>query len=177
MSARRRYTLTSLWSLGAPVARCWDVLADPGMSWPRWWPGVSAESVATTPDGLTGSTATLRFRTPVGYALRVALVVEDACRHEWVRVRAAGDLVGTGFVTLEAPTPASTEIRVRWDVATTRSWMNLAGPLLARGFAASHAAMMRAGERGLAAYLAAGRDGAGRAGPSGRAAPDGATGT
>lgn len=156
MSAARRYTLTSLWRLDAPVARCWDVLADPGMTWPRWWPGVTATDVAPTADGLTGSSATLLFRTPVGYALRLALVIEDACVRRWVRVRAAGDLVGTGFVELDTPSPTSTHIRVRWDVATTRRWMNLAAPLLARGFAASHASVMRAGERGLGAYLAAG---------------------
>lgn len=155
MSARR-YTLTSVWSLDAPVARCWDVLADPGMTWPHWWPGVSAVDVAPTAEGLAGSAATLRFRSRFGYALRIALVVEDACVHRWVRVLAAGDLVGTGFVTLDAPAAGATEIRVRWDVATTRAWMNVAAPLLARGFAASHASVMRAGERGLAAYLAGG---------------------
>jgi len=174
--ARRRYTLTSVWSLDAPVARCWDVLADPGMSWPRWWPGVSAVDVAPTADGLAGSTATLRFRTRVGYALRLTLVVEDACVHRWVRVRADGDLVGTGLVRLEAPTPASTEIVVRWEVATTRAWMNAAAPLLGRAFAASHASVMRAGERGLAAYLAAGGD-ARAAEDAGAAEGPGATGT
>jgi hypothetical protein len=156
VSAARRYTLTSVWRLDAPVARCWDVLADPGMSWPRWWPGVTATDVAPRADGLAGSSARLRFRTRVGYALRLALVVEDACARRWVRVRAAGDLVGRGFVELDAPSPTSTVIRVRWDVATTRPWMNLAAPLLGRGFAASHASVMRAGERGLGTYLAAG---------------------
>ena len=151
----RCYALTSLWSLDAPRARCWDVLADPAMTWPRWWPGVTAVDVAPAADGLAGSAATLRFRTRVGYALRVALVVEEAAVHRWVRVRATGDLVGAGFVTLDSPTPASTAVRVRWEVATTRAWMNAAAPLLARGFAASHASLMRAGERGLAAYLGA----------------------
>jgi hypothetical protein len=34
-------------------------------------------------------------------------------------------------------------------------WMNALGPALARPFAASHASVMRSGERGLTRHLAA----------------------
>jgi hypothetical protein len=152
---RRSYVLTSVWNVRASLARCWDVLADPSMTWPHWWHGVSAADVEPTADGLVGSAATLTFRAPLGYAMRVRLVVDEADRHRLVRVRAAGDLSGSGLVRLDGPSPARTVIQVRWDVATTRSWMNVAGPVLRPLFVASHAQVMRAGERGLAAYLSA----------------------
>ena len=148
--------LSSQWDVRAPLARCWDVLADPRMTWPRWWQGVTATDVEPTADGLVGSAATLTFRAPLGYALRVRLVVDGADRNRWVRVRAAGDLTGSGLVHLDGLAPARTLIRVRWDVSTTRSWMNAAAPVLRPLFVASHAAVMRAGERGLGSYLAAG---------------------
>lgn len=150
---RRGYVLTSDWRVGAPLARCWDVLADPALTWPRWWPHLRTHDVRPV-DGLVGSSATLLFRTPLGYALRVGLVVESAQPRQRVLVRASGDLEGRGDVVLTALGPALTRINVVWDVRTTRAWMNASAPLLAPAFVASHARVMRLGERGLDRYLA-----------------------
>ncbi|MDC7121024.1 hypothetical protein OMK64_05695 [Cellulomonas fimi] len=151
---RRGYVLTSDWRVGAPLARCWDVLADPALTWPQWWPHLRTRDVRPV-DGLVGSSATLLFRTPLGYALRVALVVESAQPQRRVLVRASGDLVGHGDVVLEALDPARTRIGVVWDVRTARAWMNATAPLLAPVFVASHARVMRLGERGLDRHLTA----------------------
>lgn len=150
---RRGYVLTSDWRVGAPLARCWDVLADPALTWPRWWPHLRTRDVRAV-DGFVGSSATLVFRTPLGYALRVGLVVESAQPPWRVLVRASGDLEGRGDVVLSALGPALTHIDVVWDVRTTRPWMNATAPLLAPVFVASHARVMRLGERGLDRYLA-----------------------
>ncbi|RHA44467.1 SRPBCC family protein [Cellulomonas rhizosphaerae] len=155
---RRPYRLGSTWLLGAPVDRCWQVLADPSMSWPLWWPGVRADGVDPV-DALVVSSADVVFRTRVGYALRLHLVVEAAQAPSPVVLRTTGDRVGTADVALEpvaGPSPL-VRVTVAWDVRTTRRWMNALGPVLARPFAASHAAVMRSGERGLTSYLAAGR--------------------
>ncbi|MFC0715186.1 hypothetical protein [Cellulomonas biazotea] len=150
---RRGYMLSSRWRVGAPLARCWEVLADPELTWPVWWPRLRTRDVAPV-DGLVGSSATLLFRTPLGYALKVGLVVDEADPHRRVLVSATGDLVGTGDVALTALAPERTQIAVVWDVRTTRRWMNATAPLLGGVFAASHARVMRAGERGLDAHLA-----------------------
>lgn len=148
-----RYRLRSTWLLAAPVGTCWDVLADPTMSWPRWWQGVTASGVEPR-SSLVGSTADVAFRAGIGYTLRLHLVVGAATPPLRVLLRASGDLVGTADVTLEPVDPALTRVEIDWDVRTTRAWMNALGPVLARPFAASHAAVMRSGERGLTAYLA-----------------------
>jgi hypothetical protein len=71
----------------------------------------------------------------------------------------AGDLVGSAYVDLEpveaVGATALTRVVVDWDVETTVRWMNALGPALARPFAASHASVMRSGERGLTRHLAA----------------------
>jgi uncharacterized protein YndB with AHSA1/START domain len=155
---RRRYRLSSTWLLAAPVERCWDVLADPTMSWPAWWPGVRASDVRPQPD-LIASTARVEFRAPSRYALRLDLTVASADPPRRVVLTTAGDLVGSAYVDLEpveaVGATALTRVVVDWDVETTVRWMNALGPALARPFAASHAAVMRSGERGLTRYLAA----------------------
>lgn len=157
----RPYELTSVWHVPAPRQECWDVLGDPRMTWPRWWRGVEALEVRPA-SGTTGSAARLRFRSPAGYALVLDLVVGEATPPERVRIHVDGDLRGHGDVHLTAPEPGATRVDVRWHVRTTRTWMNVVGPVAAPAFALAHAAMMRAGERGLRRHLAAGH---GTAGP------------
>jgi len=150
---RRVYDLVSVWRIAAPRDTCWDVLADPRMSWPSWWPGVDALEVRTA-HGPVGSSARLRFRSALRYALVLDLSVVEADEPARVVVAAAGDLVGTGDVRLTSPTPGTTRVDIAWRVATVRPWMNALAPALSPVFAASHAASMRAGERGLRAHLA-----------------------
>lgn len=144
--------LSSDWRVGAPLTRCWDVLADPALTWPDWWPHLRTRDVRPV-DGLVGSSATLLFRTPLGYSLSVRLVVESAQERRRVLVRASGDLEGHGDVVLTALAPDRTRIGVVWDVRTTRRWMNAGAPLLRPVFVASHAHVMRLGERGLDRHL------------------------
>ena len=133
------------------------MLADPAMSWPAWWPGVRASDVRPQPE-LMASTAHVEFRAPSRYALRLDLTVVAAEPPRRVVLATAGDLVGSADVVLEPVEPAGasalTRVTVDWDVETTVRWMNALGPALARPFAASHASVMRAGERGLTQYLA-----------------------
>ncbi len=160
----RPYELTSVWHVPAPPQECWDVLGDPRMTWPRWWRGVEALDVRPAA-GTTGSAARLRFRSPVGYALVLDLVVGAATPPEHVRLHVDGDLRGHGDVRLTAPAPGTTRVDIRWHVRTTRLWMNAVGPVAAPAFALAHAAMMRSGERGLRRHLAERSGTAGPAGP------------
>jgi len=155
--------LCSTWWLPAPVERCWDVLADPAFTWPRWWPGVTADDVHATA-GIVGSSALVTFRGPLGASVRVRLRVEHVLAPWSARLTADGDLRGAADVRLaDAPArgarPGGTLVAVRWRVTVVDGWA--AGPsahaacrpLVRRAAAASHAAVMRAGERGLAHHL------------------------
>ncbi len=156
---RRGYDLVSDWTIGAPADRVWAVLADPGLTWPQWWPGMSSRSVEAAGDGLVGSSADLEVRPwRWGYRLRLGLRVEAAQPPRHALLRASGDLDGTADVTLTEHGPAATGVHIEWDVATCRAWMNLSAGLLGPVFAAQHRRTMDAGEAGLQAHLAQGRD-------------------
>ncbi len=154
---RRDYVLRSDWMVQAPRPLVWDVLADPTMTWPRWWPGLRAQDVVPAPGALVGSTAVLVMRAPWGYTLRIGLRVEEAEPGARVLTRVTGDLEGTGRITVADLPGAGTHIHVDWRVATVAAWMNLTAPLLAPAFAAAHGRVMAAGERGLRGYLDTGR--------------------
>ncbi|MGN8246147.1 SRPBCC family protein [Cellulomonas soli] len=154
---RRGYHLRSVWRLPAAPERCWEVLADPAMTRPTWWPGMSAHGVHVSPDGSLGSRARLRFRSPLGYSLAVHLTVTGIDPGRCATLAVTGDLEGRAQVQVEADgRPGTTLVRVLWDVRTVRPWMNLTGPVLAPVFARAHAHVMAAGERGLTRHLTGG---------------------
>lgn len=166
------YHLRSTWDVPAPAPQVWQVLADPAFSWPRWWPGLVADTadVVPSPSGARGPSGTpgfspgptadvgsrvrVRFRSPLGYALRLVLVLAEVDAPRRAVLAVDGDLVGTGTVVVAGTT--TSRVDVAWDVATRRRWMNVAAPVLGGAFAAAHGHVMRAGERGLVAHLAAG---------------------
>lgn len=147
------YHLVTRWHLPAPRVACWAVLAEPSLSWPRWWPGLEGE--VAEPD----RSARLTYRTGLGYRLGMVLRVEARCAPSSARFSVRGDLVGDAVVVLrDAPGPggaAGTELTLRWDVRTRRPWMNVLAPAARPAFAWAHARVMADGARGLAAHLAA----------------------
>jgi uncharacterized protein YndB with AHSA1/START domain len=152
----REYRLRSVWHLPAGREQVWRVLADPAMTWPRWWPGMSATAVHPAADGRVGSSAALELRAARwAYTLRFTIEVTTARAPVEAVLAVTGDLVGGGRVRVVG-TPGGSVVRLDWDVATARPWMNATAPLLAPVFAAAHARAMRAGERGLAADLSPG---------------------
>jgi hypothetical protein len=145
---RRRYRFTTVWHLPAGREAVWAVLADPVLTWPRWWPGLDATSVHAAgddADGPVGSRAALVLRPARwAYALRFGLEITAADPPRAALLAVDGDLVGAG---------EGCTVILDWEVATTRRWMNLTAPLLTPVFARAHARALRAGERGLAADL------------------------
>ena len=129
------------------------MLADPELSWPRWWPGLRGRVLAlSADDARQGSRAALAFRTPFVRRLRLELTAAHVEPPAAARFAVTGDLRGVGVVTL-ADDGAATVVTVHWDVRTATRWLDPVGPLsrpLARW---SHAHVMRAGERGLAGEL------------------------
>ena len=152
----RDYSFVSRWTVAAPREACWAVLADPSLSWPRWWPGLEGRVLALTDDDARqGSRAALAYRTPLGRRLRIELVAAHVAPSAAVRFDVTGDLAGTGLVTLgdDGARPGGTVVTVHWDVRTVRWWLDAFGAWSRPLAAWSHARVMRAGERGLAAVL------------------------
>jgi len=145
------YSFTSEWRVSASADRCWAelermlVAADTA-----WWPGMS---VPDPPSRLApGERLSLAVRSPLGYRLRVRLLLTGVVEGRSLEAASTGDLVGAGGILLE-PDAARTIIVLRWDVTTARPWMNATAPLLRPLFAAAHTRVMARGERGLRARL------------------------
>ncbi|WP_328222612.1 SRPBCC family protein [Streptomyces sp. NBC_00310] len=142
------YRFRTLWSLPAPPAAVYDMLqrAD---DYPRWWPQV--REVIRIDD----TTGTVRIRSLLPYDL--AFTARELRRDTAagiLEIGMTGDLDGWARWTLTAD-GAGTLARYDQEVDVTK-------PLLRRlavpgrpVFRANHALMMRAGRRGLLAYLTA----------------------
>ncbi len=151
------YSFVSRWRVPAPRERCWAelerVMGTGGDV--RWWRGVS---IPRPPRRLAeGEGFTLAVRSPLGYRLTAALELVTVEGPRELEASAVGDLRGRGRVVVQADGPQASVLRFEWDVATERAWMNATAPILRPVFARAHAAVMRAGERGLRAALTTGR--------------------
>ncbi|ONK15693.1 SRPBCC family protein [Streptomyces sp. MP131-18] len=141
-----RFRFHGDWSVAAPSAAVYAALDRPE-DYPRWWPQVR-EVVRTGPD-----TGTCRFRSFLPFALRVTVVATTRDPRAGVlEIALGGDLAGRLRWTL-----------TRWDGGTCAHYdqeTELRKPFLrhlarpARPvLTANHMAMMRAGQRGLRAWL------------------------
>ncbi len=91
-------------------------------------------------------------RAPLGYRLRCTLRIAEVDPGASLAADSDGDLTGRGRIEI-APHARGTRIRIDWDVTVRRPWMRALGPVLRPAFAGAHAAVMRAGERGLRRVL------------------------
>ncbi len=156
------YDLCSKWVLAANTSEVWNVIADPDMSWPSWWPHCTfagplarEESHDKTPAGiLLATTAKLNFKAILGYTLTISVHPTLVETPRVIEFDAGGHLEGSGRVTLTARPDASTNMGIEWRVRPTQRWMNALTPLAAPAFTAAHAHLMSQGEKGLRAALA-----------------------
>lgn len=144
------YRLVTRWSLPAAPDRVWQVLADPDLSWPRWWPGLSG---SPSPGPERRASFVLR---PArwAYALRFSILIDQEHPPHSATLRVDGDLAGVGLVRIDVA-PGGSVLTLDWRVRTTRGWMIRTAPLLAPVFRLAHAHAMRSGARGLRTYLRA----------------------
>ncbi|PNE41415.1 SRPBCC family protein [Streptomyces noursei] len=144
-----RYRFRSVWLLHAPPAVVYAVLGQ-AEAYPRWWPQVR-EVVP-----LDDRSGTARFRSFLPYELTV--VATETLRDPAARVLEIGmrgDLAGWARWTImpgEGGTRAVFEQEVEVRKPVLRRWALLGRPV----FRVNHALMMRAGRRGLRAWLARG---------------------
>ena len=160
--ATRLYDLSSSWMFPNSQQEVWDVIADPNMAWPDWWPGCTlAKPLERTPhtgtsvaDILLATTATLNFKTPLGYTLSVSYRPTFVDSPKEITFDAGGDLEGEGRVILTPTNNGLTQMDIEWRVRPTSRWMTFLSPVARPAFTYAHAALMQRGENGLKDYLA-----------------------
>ena len=154
-----RFVLISRWRLDCGIDVAWQHVSDV-RDWPNWWPCVRAVRVdedaqhpaaAYTPRA--GNRATIDWKTPLGYGLRLHVTTTRVLAPFELEGVACGDLEGHGLWVLQPRHAERTEglqITYRWDVHLTRRWMRWTSPLLRPLFARNHAAVMRNGAGAMA---------------------------
>lgn len=150
----RRLVLISRWRLETSRERLWELLVDP-VGWPRWWPHlVGVRRVASGDGDGIGTEYAFRWRSGIGYTVRIVMTTRRADAPRELEGTANGDLSGIGLWVIEEDTPGAVRLTYRWDVELTRPWMRCLAPLLRRVFARRHFAVMEGGAAGMARELA-----------------------
>lgn len=145
-----RYSFSSRWHIEAPQERVWSLFEELLESEEPfvWWPGMHSERRG-------GPDIHVVAGSPVGYKLRFRLHDIVQTPIELVTLQADGDLAGRASMRLSPVDDASSAIDVAWHVDVTPRWMRVSATLLRPVFVLAHDAVMRAGERGLNAWLVA----------------------
>jgi carbon monoxide dehydrogenase subunit G len=146
------YHYVSTWQLQAPIEQVWAALNDLEHL-PAWYSGVQ-QARELTPGDAQGIGRRVQYvikgRLPLRLAFEATTTRSVPPRDQ--ELQAQGELTGTGRWSLEQQGEVTTA-RYRWDVRTTRPWMNLLAPLARPLFAwNSKGVMLQAGE-GLAGFL------------------------
>jgi len=89
------------------------------------------------------------IKSPIGYKLRFDLKLTKREVDSVLEGKASGDLTGMGSWYF-TETNGITYITCRWDVATTKSWMNTFRFALSPLLRWNHALVMKKGAKGLA---------------------------
>jgi carbon monoxide dehydrogenase subunit G len=146
------YHYVSTWQLQAPIEQVWAALNDLEHL-PVWYRGVQ-QAQELTPGDAQGVGRRVRYvikgRLPLRLAFEATTTRSDPPRDQ--ELQAEGEPAGTGRWSLDQQGEVTTA-RYRWEVRTTRPWMNLLAPLARPLFTwNSRGVMLQAGE-GLARFL------------------------
>jgi hypothetical protein len=165
----RPFRFHHTWHVPADAATTFAALADVD-AYPRWWPQVRAVARIDADSGH----AYVRSLLPYTLDLVLTREVEDADAG-LLRVRIDGDLEGWSQFRLEPGTPVGpdrtavaprpvplTRASYSQEATVTTRGLDRLAPVAAPVLRLNHALMMRAGERGLAAWV---RDAADAADP------------
>lgn len=121
--------------------------------WTTWWPGVLDTEVINRGDAHRfGFHTRQTWKAALPYKLNFETTVEDISPMSLIRVKAGGDLEGTGYLRFEKRND-QTIFQVDWIVSPTKLWMKLLTPLLRGIFAWNHRVLMDWGAKGLSRKL------------------------
>lgn len=123
-------------------------------SWKQWWSGLEEGRVVAYNGGVVvGGVVACTWKSLVGYRLSMRLTITDYKPRQSIEFRSEGDLVGEGSWKFRSLGLTETAMDVTWNVATTKDWMNIFGPVLRPLFVQNHNILMRKGESGLRKYV------------------------
>jgi hypothetical protein len=148
----RLYTFHSNWELPTSKRDVWQALSAEPFSWQDWWPELNDVHDMKRVDGLRGTTFSCSWRAPMGYRLKSDVTIGKVVDLKQVTLHTDGDIRGSVICWL-SETDGHTNIKIDWQVTTTKTWMKYLAPLLNPLFIYNHHAVMRSGERGLRNYL------------------------
>ena len=146
------YRFVTTWRLQAPADVVWETMMR-GADYPRWWKCIVSYRNLTPGLVGVGSRGERAVRGRLPYSLQYVTTTTLVDRPHLLEYSAAGDLHGHGRMILEEE-EGGTRVTFHWNVDTTGRMMNLLAPLLKPVFAWNHNAVMKAGERGLRAWVA-----------------------
>lgn len=141
------YRFRAVWTLQAQRQRVLTLLADPG-TWPRWWPQIRTVQRAGP------QAVTVRIRAPLPYS--IAVTVHRTRQDPDAGVLEAtltGELHGWARWTLDTPDSDLTRVTLQQEVVVRRRLLRRLSPLCRPLLRLNHAAMIRAGQRGLRKHL------------------------
>jgi uncharacterized membrane protein len=141
------YRFESVWVIEAPATEAFDALRR-FEEHPRWWRHVECANQSAA------HAVRYEIRSPLWYSLTFDVALQRAVRPSLIATTATGDLAGSGIWVLR-DLGGVTTLNHRWQVATTRPWMNAAAPLADPLFRWAHDRVMEGGARGLAEILGA----------------------
>lgn len=146
------YRFTSTWVVQAPREDVWTLLCD-ALTYPRWWPDIERVQARDhgSPDG-GGQRVRVTMRSRLPYRLCFDVVRRQLRKPDLIVLDAFGDLAGSGRWELHEHGEVTTATYT-WQVATTKTWMNLLSPFARPAFVWNHHASMRRGADGLARHL------------------------
>jgi hypothetical protein len=150
------YSFLTTWILDAPRDAVWDAIYEIE-GWADWWPGVKRveklESGSGSGNGGVGALYRHEWRSVIPYPVRFETRITRVELPYVIEADADGELAGTGrWRFFEG---RETAVTYEWNVRTTRSWMNLVGPVARPVFRWNHNAVMHQGGEGLANLLGA----------------------
>ena len=146
------YQYVSTWQLQAPIEQVWAAITNLEHL-PIWYAGVQ-EARELAPGDAQGVGRRVRYVIKGRLPLRLGFeaTITRSVPPQEQELRAEGELAGTGRWSLNQHGEVTTA-RYRWEVRTTRPWMNLLAPIARPIFTwNSKGVMLQAGE-GLARYL------------------------
>jgi len=146
------YRFLTTWLLEAERERVWDAIYD-SVRWPEWWRGVKVAARLKLGDERgVGQVGRYVWRGAIPYAVEFEIVSTRVERPYLLEGHASGGLEGVGRWRFFEEAGV-TAVTYEWNVATTKRWMNLIGPLARSVFEWNHDWVMRNGGEGLADLL------------------------
>jgi hypothetical protein len=146
------FRFVTIWRIEAPLAQVSDAIFCCS-EWPKWWKNVEKVD-EINPGDREGVGALWRFtwKGHLPYRLTFDICVLRAVPLHILEGLATGELEGRGCWYFMDESPV-TVVRYEWRVRTTRTWMNLLGPVARPLFTWNHNRVMRQGAEGLALLL------------------------